>query len=111
MNVISPPNSTGTGSINRDRTYRFFDPDNECLQRGNRNRDGRTIVRQPVIDCDLEKHEFKEIVDIRNYPARRYVLLHHFSDVNLFTDTPDSSEDMIENSEYHMEINDFLMEQ
>ena len=66
------------------------------------------LVALDSIRKDLEKQEFKRLVEIRNCIVHRYFVLHDIIDVENLTYPYNSSETALEHKEYHMDINEFF---
>ncbi|MDD5239912.1 MAG: LA2681 family HEPN domain-containing protein [Candidatus Nanoarchaeia archaeon] len=77
----------------------------EILKRNNWQKD---LVAIDSIRYDLEKSEYKKLVDIRNYIVHRYFMLHDIIKVKNLTYPYDSKGTPIEKKEYHMDIQEFF---
>ena len=66
------------------------------------------LVALDSIRKDLEKQEFKRLVEIRNCLVHRYFVLHDIVDVENLTYPYDSSKTPLEHKEYHMDIDEFF---
>ncbi len=68
------------------------------------------LVALDSIRKNLEKKEFKRLVEIRNYLVHRNFVLHSIVDVEKLTYPYDLSETktLLEHKEYHMDINEFF---